>query len=160
MGLGAGDGRSSRYLLAALRECASGYPLTNDGLLPLGEEPVTSHREGTDDEHPDQPDQDATKIGTTRRSVSRATTVVAQGLMIEDSQRDTPPGEHGVHGCSQHPGSKEIPNLVRLIGSLFWGEEARNAGEVDAAEGDGQDGGPANTDEASDRRAGRPAQNQ
>jgi hypothetical protein len=114
----------------------------------LGEEAVTGDGEGADDQDADEPDHDGDEDGHDLDQGSLGDDAAAEGLMVDQGDGDTPPGEGGVHGSRQQPGAEEVPDFLRLIGALFWGEEAGDAGEVDTAEGDGKDGGPAERGEA------------
>ena len=67
--------------------------------------------------------------------------------MIEDRNRYAPPSKRGIEGRSKQPCAKQIPNLGGLVAALFRGKDACNAGEVDAAEGEGEDGSPVDAGE-------------
>ncbi len=94
-----------------------------------------------------EPDHDGDEDGDGFEEGLALDNGVAEGLVVEDGNGDAPPGEHGVHGGGQEPGAKEIPDFGGFFGALFGGKEAGDAGEVDAAEGDGEDGGPAQAGE-------------
>jgi len=114
----------------------------------LAEQPLTRHRERPDDQDPDQPHHDCHKDRYYPDQGLAGDHGIAQGVMVEDCQGYTPPGEHGVHGSSQHPGAEQVPDFSLFMGAFFWGEEAGDAGEVDPAEGDRQDSSPADAGEA------------
>ena len=74
-------------------------------------------------------------------------------FVVEESQRNGPPGHQGVHCCPEEPGSHQVPDFFRLLPIAIRGKKAHQAGEVDGAEGNGQNGGPAQS-----RKADRPQQ--
>ena len=62
-------------------------------------------------------------------------------------KRQAPPGEDGVHGGADQPGTQQVPDFAGFISALLGGEEAGDAGEVNDAEGDGEDGSPGDAEE-------------
>jgi len=127
---------------------SAGSSLTRAGTLSgLAEETVTGHGDGTDDQDPDEPNHNCDEDGDDADEGSASDDGIAEGLVVENGNGDSPPGEHGVHDGSQHPGCEKIPDFGRFITALFWGEEAGDSGEVDAAESDGENGGPTDSHE-------------
>ena len=113
----------------------------------LAEEAVTGHGDGADDKDADKPDHHSHEDGDDLEQGIAGDDGIAEGLVVEDGDGNTPPGEHGIHQGSQHPGTEEVPDFGGFVGTLLRGEEAGDASEVDAAEGDGEDGSPADADE-------------
>ena len=147
-GGGAGGGAAALAVAVVGRAAGGGMgAFTGAGLVSLGEEAFTGDGEGADDEDAREPDHDGDEDGHDLEQGGLIDDGVTEGGMIEDSDGDAPPGEHGVHGGGQEPGAEEIPDFGRVVGTLFGGEEAGDAGEVDAAESDGEDGGPAQAGE-------------
>ena len=56
----------------------------------------------------------------------------AGSIVSGNRHRDTPPGQDGVHGRSQQPGTEKVPDFGGFVASLFRGEETGNPGKVDA----------------------------
>jgi len=113
----------------------------------LAEEPLARHREGADDQDADEPDHDGDEDGDHGQHGALRDEGITQGFVAEDGDRDTPPGQNGVHAGSQQPGGEQVPDFGGFIQALLRGEQAGDAGEVDAAEGQCQDGGPADAGE-------------
>ena len=62
--------------------------------------------------------------------------------MIDNGDRYPPPGQHGVHGGGDQPGSKQVPALGLLPELTLRSKETGNTGKIDPAEGNRQDRGP------------------
>ena len=107
------------------------------------EETISSKRECSNNQHAHQQDhgrhKDGDDLGHGLVAYHRATRLAG---VIDDGNRDTPPGENGVEGRCQEPGSEQIPNLGRLITSFFRREDAGDTGKVNATEGESKDACP------------------
>ncbi len=113
-----------------------------------GEEAVTRKREGADDEHADQPDHDGHEDGDDFGEGGAADhRARGRAGVVDDGNRDAPPGEAGVEGRGQEPRAEEIPYLGGFVAALFGGEDAGDACKVNAAECHGKNGCPAHARE-------------
>jgi hypothetical protein len=129
------------------RRCA-GLVGTRGAYAVGGKEAVTGDGETADDEHADQPDHDGHEDGNDFGEGGAADDRARRRAgVVDDGHRDAPPGEAGVEARREQPRAEEVPNLGRFVAALFGGEDAGDAGEVDAAKGHRQDGGPAHARE-------------
>ena len=109
----------------------------------LREEALAGDGEGADDEDADEPDHDGDEDWDDLEHGGAIHDGGSEGGMVENGDGDAPPGEHGIHSSGEEPGAEEIPDFFGFSFALFGGEESGDAGEVDAAEGDGEYGSPA-----------------
>ncbi len=85
----------------------------------------------------------ATITGTARVSVVSPTRAPPMARWFKMAMETPHQVERGVEAGCQQPGAEQVPDLGRLLTALLRGEEAGDAGKVDAAEGDGEHNGPA-----------------
>jgi hypothetical protein len=100
-------------------------------LFRKGKDSFTGNREGVDQQHTDQEYQPGHKDGhnTGHRLLAKQYTTF--GIVFENGDRNTPPGEGGVEAGSQQPGTKEIPDFSGFITSSFRGEDSGDPGKID-----------------------------
>ncbi len=104
-------------------------------------------REGANDQHSDQPNHNRHEDRNYLRHDRVSHQDAARRGMTEDCDGNPPPCESRVEGSSQDPGSEEIPDFSRFVSPALGGKNARDPGEVDAAECKRQDRGPLDTRE-------------
>ena len=110
---------------------------------------VAGSGESTDNEHPNQPDEDSDKNGDKAEQNSTRNDRSPEGLMIENCNRNTPPGEHGVHSSSEQPSTEEIPDSMKRRSVLIiWGKQSSNPSEVNCAESNSENGSPTQREES------------
>lgn len=112
-----------------------------------GEDALASHGEGANDEDAGHPDDKGNEDGHGSGEGFGGDDGGGLEGMGGDCHGDAPPGEDGVHGGTEEPGTEEVPDLARFVGALFGGKEAGDACEVNAAEGNGEDGCPGDAKE-------------
>ena len=115
-------------------------------LLSSGEETITCQRECTNDQKAHKPDHCSDKNRHNFEKSCRAHDLTAlQVCVVGDGDRYTPPGKCGIEACRQQPSAEEIINLGGFVTSLLGSKNTGDTRKVNAAEGDGKDGGPAQT---------------
>ncbi len=113
-----------------------------------GKHPVAGHRDCADNENADKPDEHSDDERHDGKQLITAQDLVADSGVVEQCDRDTPPRECGVHGGGEEPSTQEIPDLQIFGFASFGREQAGDAGEVHAAEGERQNHRPTDAQKA------------
>lgn len=117
-------------------------------LFLLREEALAGEREGADQEHPAKPDQDGDEDRDGVQELFARIDRASERWMLEDRDRDRPPGQHGVQRCRNQPGCEEPPGSESGVFRVGIGsQKSGNASKVDPAEGGRQQCRPAETED-------------
>src|SRR6266508_4629648 len=108
-------------------------------------ESLAGNGERTDNQNADHPDHKSyyNRNGLSHRCL--ADKCASRCIVIEDRDRDAPPGKAGIEACRENPCPEEIPDLSRFVATFFWRKDTCNPGEVHAAESERENGRPAHT---------------
>jgi len=110
---------------------------------------VASSGESTNNEHTNQPDEDSDKNGDKAEQNSTRNDRSPERLMIENCNRNTPPGEHSIHSSSEQPSAEEIPDGMKRRSIVVVGcKQTGNASKINCAESDSEDSSPTQGEES------------
>jgi hypothetical protein len=116
--------------------------------IALAEDALAGHRDRADHQDPYQPNEDGDEDWDRTEQGLAPEDFVAQTLMADQCEGNSPPGERGVHRGSQEPGPEKVPHLCGLTILMLGRENTSNASEIHSTEGYGENGRPAYAGEA------------
>ena len=111
-----------------------------------GKQIVACNGERSNDQHADQPNHHGYKDRHDFDQCTITDNRPSRGAgVINDCNRNSPPGKGGIEAGGQQPCTEKVPNLGGFIAPLLWCKDAGDSSEVNTAKSYCQNGRPPQT---------------